>query len=132
MRTAILGMGSKRWTNRQLISQRFSLHASGNGLITVIHGDAEGADRICGSVARAYGMQVLPMPADWQRFTTKVAGHNRNMEMIRVASALKECGWRLLGEAFILSDSQGSWDMINLCIQQLKMHPNITELGDAQ
>jgi hypothetical protein len=31
----------------------------------LIHGDAHGADRICGAWARASGIPVLPYPADW-------------------------------------------------------------------
>jgi hypothetical protein len=34
--------------------------------VTIMHGDAPGADRLAGEVATALGFPVFPVPADWE------------------------------------------------------------------
>lgn len=47
----------------------------------VIHGDAAGADRIAGSVAKEQGLDVWKFPANWARYG-KSAGPRRNYQML--------------------------------------------------
>ena len=49
---------------------------------TLVHGSAEGADRMAATFAVGRGMKVDPYPADWHRHG-RVAGPIRNREMAR-------------------------------------------------
>lgn len=46
----------------------------------LIHGDARGADRLCGEWARSRGVRETVCPADWDTHG-KAAGHIRNRQM---------------------------------------------------
>lgn len=46
----------------------------------VIHGDAPGADRWAGEVAKSLGLTVIAFPADWSKGTS--AGPQRNQRML--------------------------------------------------
>ena len=48
--------------------------------VTIIEGDAKGADRIAGNVARQHGLKVEVFPADWDNIG-KSAGFVRNQSM---------------------------------------------------
>lgn len=48
---------------------------------TVIHGDAIGADRMAGTIARNRGAHVIPYPANWNTYG-RTAGFKRNAEMV--------------------------------------------------
>jgi hypothetical protein len=50
--------------------------------LTIIHGDARGADRLAGEWARERGVPVRAFPADWNQHG-KNAGPIRNAQMIR-------------------------------------------------
>lgn len=54
--------------------------------ITVISGTASGADRLGEVWAKANGLNLLRMPADWKTHG-KSAGYRRNVEMAEVADA---------------------------------------------
>lgn len=47
----------------------------------VIHGAADGADRLSGVWARWYGIKESPYPADWKKHK-KAAGPIRNKQML--------------------------------------------------
>lgn len=49
--------------------------------ITVIHGDARGADRMAGNWAEGRGVRVVKYPADWKRYGNS-AGPIRNQKML--------------------------------------------------
>lgn len=49
--------------------------------VTIIHGDARGADRIAARVAESLGMNVEAYPADWKKYGRR-AGIERNLLML--------------------------------------------------
>ncbi len=51
------------------------------GETTIIHGDANGADRIAGHIAKSIGMTVVAVPAEWEKYG-KSAGPIRNRKML--------------------------------------------------
>jgi YspA, cpYpsA-related SLOG family len=80
----LLVCGSRTWTDRarlwQVLDQLVSRH--GDGQVTVIEGDARGADRLAGQLARQRGWRLERYPADWTRHG-KAAGPRRNARMLR-------------------------------------------------
>ena len=75
----VLVCGSRGWTDVQTI--RSELAALPHDTI-LIHGDAEGADRIGGMVGQELGFQVIACPANWSRYGKK-AGIIRNQRMLQ-------------------------------------------------
>jgi hypothetical protein len=49
--------------------------------VTLVHGDARGADRIAARIAAALGWEVEAYPADWNRYGP-AAGPLRNQQML--------------------------------------------------
>ena len=86
----ILVCGDRNWKNKELIKDEL-ITASGIGHpgtptpspkdILVIEGDARGADKLAGEVAKELGFRVAVFPAQWERFG-KMAGPLRNIEML--------------------------------------------------
>jgi hypothetical protein len=80
----LLVCGSRTWTDRarlwQIIDQVVSEHGDGQ-VVTVIEGDARGADRLAGQLARERGWQLERYPADWIR-EGRAAGFRRNARML--------------------------------------------------
>jgi hypothetical protein len=50
--------------------------------ITIVHGDAAGADKMAGRFAHDNQFRVEPHHADWDKYGTKAAGPIRNIEML--------------------------------------------------
>lgn len=63
---------------RAVLCDDFALTA---GEDVIVHGDAVGADRLAGFVARSIGVEVEAHPADWKKHG-KAAGPIRNQEML--------------------------------------------------
>jgi hypothetical protein len=78
----VLVCGSREWTNKERIRAELEQIVD---LQTVIHGNARGADRLAGEVAKEMGIQVMKYPADWPRYG-KGAGVIRNQEMLDIES----------------------------------------------
>ena len=86
----ILVCGDRNWVDQAAITRELlgylrtttppSKPVSPN-TITVIHGDARGADRLAGEVARCLGMKVKRYPADWAQYG-RAAGPIRNKRML--------------------------------------------------
>lgn len=95
----LLVTGSRTWSDSNLI--RIALRAAVLSLgvptreITLVHGGAQGADRLAGQVAQRMGMQVEVHEAEWRRCTDDCihdlkaakrycpdAGYRRNAKMI--------------------------------------------------
>ena len=55
--------------------------------VTIISGMARGADRLGIDIARAYGLKVIEMPANWDLYG-KSAGYRRNEAMAQIATHL--------------------------------------------
>lgn len=62
-----------------IISVLDALHAQ-HGFTVLIHGDANGADRLCGQWAENRSVAVQACPADWKRYG-RGAGPVRNRQM---------------------------------------------------
>ncbi len=119
----ILVTGSRDWTDRHLLHaalidaiEVYGPHlirddgAPGDPridweLVTLVHGDARGADRIAASLGRALSFQVEPHPADWKTHG-KAAGHIRNAEMVALGADV--C------LAFLLGASRGARGCMDL------------------
>jgi len=80
----LLVCGSRTWTDRarlrEVLDQVVADH--GDGQVTVIEGDARGADRLAGQLAQRRGWRLERYPADWTR-QGKAAGFRRNARMLR-------------------------------------------------
>lgn len=50
-------------------------------IATLVHGDANGADKLCAELWEGWGNVVEPHPANWKQYG-KAAGAMRNQEMI--------------------------------------------------
>lgn len=77
----------------------------------VIHGDADGADRLAGNHFTRAGLRVIPVPAQWKR-DGKSAGPIRNAHMLDMLLALRACGYEVAVYAFPGPESKGTWDMV--------------------
>lgn len=81
-----------------------------NTIITIIEGEASGADKLGRQYAESRGFKVEPHPADWSRLGKK-AGSVRNREMAQ--SALEKYD-KCMIIAFNLNNSRGTNDMVNV------------------
>lgn len=86
----ILVCGDQNWRDEKKINVRLAQLAGTAEAsvptemkkISVIHGDARGADRIAGEVAKRMGMTVVAVPAEWDGPLKKAAGPVRNRKML--------------------------------------------------
>ncbi len=109
---AIVVTGSRKWEYRDPILDMLADIRPD----LVIHGDCPtGADSMAAGYARAQGTQCLVMPAQWS-VHGRAAGPYRNLEMVRLAEALRACGWYVTCEAFPLPDGRGTVD----CMKRMK------------
>lgn len=74
----VLVCGDRSWSNRGKVMHRF-LELPNDTV--VIHGDAEGADRIADAVAMVRGMPREAFPAEWEKYG-RAAGPRRNQRML--------------------------------------------------
>ena len=113
-RVLVLICGSRDWTDEAPIKAFIDSLPAG---AAVLEGDARGADRIAGRLARARGLAVEAMPADWTVHAPgwcrcpepkpsycKAAGLKRNQEMLLRKPSM--------AAAFVLGASRGTRDMI--------------------
>jgi SLOG family YspA-like protein len=82
----LLVCGSRDWTDAALLAhaveQVIAQHGQDRPGVVLIEGDARGADRLAGTLARARGWELEVYPADWQRHG-RTAGMRRNARMLR-------------------------------------------------
>jgi YspA, cpYpsA-related SLOG family len=77
----VLVTGGRDFSDRTLLFEALDrLHAA-HGFTVLIHGDANGADRLSGEWATARGVSVEAHPADWKRHG-RAAGPIRNQKML--------------------------------------------------
>jgi hypothetical protein len=74
----VLCCGDRNWSNEKVIEQALAKLSSA---VTIIHGDAPGADSIAGRYAARFGYDVEAYPAAWSKFGKK-AGPIRNTQML--------------------------------------------------
>lgn len=101
----ILCCGDRDWTDWHTIREELLVYASQE--ILVVHGDCRGADRMCAFVAKEYGCQVDPNPANWDLYG-KAAGAIRNRAMLKKHSDIE----RVLAFHDHLELSKGTKDMV--------------------
>lgn len=102
MNLRILVTGSRLWTARNVIADALTKAIGDYGqhlihddpvlgprldweAVTLVHGDARGADRIAADIGRTWRLQLEPHPADWDRYG-RAAGHRRNAEMVTLGA----------------------------------------------
>jgi hypothetical protein len=74
----VLVSGARAWADLEPIRRELAPLPAGS---VVIHGDANGADRLAAQVAGELGLEVLACPAEWSRYG-KRAGLVRNQTML--------------------------------------------------
>lgn len=81
----ILITGSRTWSKFGVIEDAILGVAAGSSQqyknVTIVHGDAPGADTLADMVARKWGMKIEAHPAEWDRLS-KAAGPIRNQKMV--------------------------------------------------
>jgi hypothetical protein len=97
----ILVTGSRNWTDMDLVRRTLEGHTD----VTLIHGDCEGADKLCARAAQDFGFRVLAMPANWKKYG-RAAGPIRNREMVEFFVANK--GTLMYAFHDNLADSKGT------------------------
>jgi hypothetical protein len=100
----VIVCGSRRWHDRERISSRlFDLPVHS----VVVHGAAQGADRIAHQEAEKLGLLVEPWPADWGSLG-KRAGLVRNTLMAASGADLCIAFWdgRYTGTAHMIDQAK--------------------------
>ena len=76
--------GGREFNDYQLMKESFDKYINSKD-VTIISGTARGADRLGEVLAQEYGLKLIRMPANWDKYG-KSAGYRRNEEMVKVAS----------------------------------------------
>lgn len=102
----VLVTGSRNWEDRATmrkamaeVAREFTGH-----MVTLVHGDAPGADTMAAELAVRMGFWVEAHPARWNLFG-RAAGPRRNQEMVDLGADV--C------LAFPHPDSRGTYDCMN-------------------
>ena len=96
--------GGRDFSDYERLSERALHLLSAQDQVTIVCGEARGADSLGKRLAYEKGWEVLSFPADWDKYG-KAAGYKRNEEMARNADALI---------AFWDGKSRGTKHMIDL------------------
>jgi SLOG family YspA-like protein len=100
----VIVCGSRRWRDRAAIANRlYDLPVDS----TVVHGNAQGADRIAHQEAQKLGLLVEPHPAEWGSLG-KRAGLIRNTLMASLGADLCLAFWdgRSTGTAHMMTEAE--------------------------
>ena len=104
----VLVCGSRHFNDRELMQKELYSYFDVDDTVTLIHGDAKGADRMSEEVLKGFfkgGFEVLRFPADWEKYGL-AAGPIRNRQML-------EEGKPDLVIAFLAKGSKGTQNMID-------------------
>jgi hypothetical protein len=80
----LLCCGDRHWKDREMVAQKLYqiiLEVEGQELLTIVEGEADGADKICRQEGLKLGIPVHPYPANWKLYDL-LAGRIRNQEML--------------------------------------------------
>ncbi len=103
----LLCFGSRNYSNREKIRNKiFEIKPS-----IVIHGNANGADRLAAEIALNLEIEVMSFPANWSKFG-RAAGPIRNQQMLDEGKPD-----RAIGFSDDWENSKGSNDMYKRCIK---------------
>jgi hypothetical protein len=132
----LLVCGSRTWTDDVLLArsveQLVAEYGQDRAGVVLIEGDARGADRLAGALAKARGWQLEVYPADWQRHG-RAAGPRRNARMLRQGRPE-----RVIAFCDDLTGSRGTADMVRrahsagLPVLVVSHPPTTPEGGDAE
>ncbi len=81
----LLITGDRFWNHRELIRRKLIEFGCPDKIEVLIHGDAQGADRMAASIALDLGLpeeKILKYPAGWKLYG-KSAGPIRNRQMLK-------------------------------------------------
>lgn len=76
----LLVTGGRDFSDKALVDTVMSAAVRSHGVTHVIHGDARGADKLCGDWAKAHGLAEVRVPANWD-YHGNSAGPIRNAHM---------------------------------------------------
>ena len=82
----IIIAGSRSFVDYTLLRQQLDCYFQ-NITPVIICGEARGADTLGKRYAESHGLEVISMPADWNKYG-KSAGYRRNEEMAKIADEL--------------------------------------------
>ena len=103
----VLVTGDRNWTDEDFIRDSLTtLDVIESSKVVLIEGEARGADKISAKIARELGWQVIPVPANWEKYG-KAAGPIRNQEMLNMDPDL------VIAFHDDLKNSKGTKDMVN-------------------
>lgn len=103
--------GDRNWSDYMAIAMAFASLPNGEE-VQLIHGDAHGADRMCGEFAQeCCGWEVFPVPARWD-LHGRAAGPIRNRKMLDYNPAV------LLGFHDDIKSSKGTKDCIKEAVKR--------------
>ena len=77
----LLVTGSRDWTDYLSVVQELTRLHEILGIDVVIEGECRGADRLAARAAKKLGFDVLPFPAEWDKYGNG-AGPIRNQQML--------------------------------------------------
>ena len=97
----VLVCGSRKWTDYAVIERRMKALPPWT---VIIEGEARGVDKAARLIAKHLGLEVVPFPADWDKYG-KAAGPIRNQQML-------DEGKPDLVLAYPMPGSVGTQDMI--------------------
>jgi SLOG family YspA-like protein len=105
----VIVCGSRNWHDRERISDVLADAAVSLGTcwLTIVHGNARGADRIAEQEAQKHGFFIESHPADWDAYG-KQAGLLRNADMARAGADLCIAFWdgRSTGTKHMIDEAQ--------------------------
>lgn len=104
----LLVCGSREFNSYEILKTKLDavIKTLNTSDITIIHGGAEGADRLAGQYALDNQINCMCIPAKWKLYG-KSAGFRRNIEMINMLSS------RDLVVAFSVNQSKGTQHTID-------------------
>lgn len=112
---AILITGSREWHYADAAVIQDWLDSQDNAFTrqpVLIHGDAQGVDKIAHRFARDNLWSIIPMPADWS--LGKEAGMLRNAHMVELLILLWRSGYEIAVGGFPIGRSVGTRGCLKL------------------
>lgn len=87
MSARIIVTGGRKYADAARLCSVLDLVLAKHGAITIVHGNASGADQLAHEWAKRRGAKVEPHPALWE-IHGKAAGPRRNAEMAALGAVL--------------------------------------------
>lgn len=123
----ILVCGDRNWTNRERMISILSQFKHQN--ITIVEGEAIGADLMAREVCLDMGIDVIGVPANWNRYH-RAAGPIRNAKMLDISFQNKSLTL-IIAFHNDIKNSKGTKNMINQALDrnlQIMLVTDTTEM----